>query len=114
MKTGSTMLDIETLEFYLDIQDEMEQVRQAAEVRILTQLAEFPPATAEVLIARRLPPKVVARLFLDCLSRRRQHEGPLSRRGPQRIARLVSLRGHTQHRGQTAAQIFAAENRKRA
>ena len=63
------MLDIETLEFYLDIEDEMEQVRQAAEVRILTQLAEFPPATGEVWIARRLPPKVVARLFLDCLSR---------------------------------------------
>jgi hypothetical protein len=63
------MLDIETLEFYLDIEDEMEQVRQAAEVRILTQLAEFPPATAEVLIAGRLQPKVVARLFLDCLSR---------------------------------------------
>jgi hypothetical protein len=63
------MLDIETLEFYLNIQDEMEQVCQAAEVRILTQLAEFPPARGEVLIARRLPPKVVARLFLDCLSR---------------------------------------------
>ena len=63
------MLDIETLEFYLNIQDEMEQVCQAAEVSILTQLAEFPPATSEVLIARRLPPKVVARLFLDCLSR---------------------------------------------
>jgi hypothetical protein len=64
------MLDIETLGFYLDIQDEMEQVRQAAEVPILTQLAEFPPATAELLIERRMPPRMVAELFLNALSRK--------------------------------------------
>jgi hypothetical protein len=64
------MLDTDTLELYLDIESKIKEEREAAEVRVLTQIADFPPATTEILIERRMPPRMVAELFLDCLSRK--------------------------------------------